>query len=140
MIHHQLSIPQWLGLPADVRVKLKSIFNIPRSSGSQIVDKEVVSDGHTHKDLAELTVEKMQAYLSSEETDFWKLMDVVLDKIQKERGEEIKNALKQQEELQDELAGEKAEALAELARKMEEIASGAEEVIVKRRGRPRKEV
>ena len=79
MFTPQLTIPQWLSLQMPIRLRLKSIFNIPRSSGSEVVNTTVLSDGHTHGDLAVITVEKMQQYLSSDEQDFYKLLVQVVD-------------------------------------------------------------
>ena len=74
----------------------------------------------------------------NQETDFWKLMEATLDKVQNERGEELKAEMEKQEALQEELKASKVEALADLAKKFSEVASDAGEVI-KRRGRPKKE-
>lgn len=77
----QLTIPQWLDLPIDVRSRLKVVFGIPRSSGTMVEDNRVVTDGHTHPDLAFITPEKMQAYTGSKETEFFSLFEATLDKV-----------------------------------------------------------
>lgn len=87
----QLTQPQWLSLPVDVKAKLKEIFNIPRSEGSRVDDNRLVSDGHTHRDLAVITIEAMEGYLELErlpdfKPDFFELFDSVLDKIHETRG------------------------------------------------------
>lgn len=77
----QLTIPQWLGLPIDVRMQLKETFGIPRSQGTHVQDNIVTSDGYTHDDLARITVPAMQVYLNSKETDFFVLFNQVLDEL-----------------------------------------------------------
>lgn len=138
MLKHQLTIPQWLDLPIDVRSKLKAIFNIPKSVGSQIVDKVVVSDGHTHADLAVITIEAMQAFLGSKDDDFWTLMESALERVYSLRDQELKKEIEDAQEEKSRLSESKAEALGELARQMEEIAKSAEEIVIKKRGRPKK--
>lgn len=140
MIKHQLTIPQWLSLPPELKSRLKEIFAIPRSTGAQIMDNKVLSDGHTHEDLAHITVEKMQKFLSCKEgdsEDFWDLFHEVLVKLNKEWESEKQVAKKEYEKTSEEAKERKAEALADLAQKMEEIATEAEQVI-RKRGRPRK--
>jgi hypothetical protein len=78
---------QWMRLSQETRAKLKTLFGINKSQGATTqmfgTRMEVVSDGHTDKDLEAITVEKMQAYLrEKKETDFWKLMDATIDKIE----------------------------------------------------------
>lgn len=80
----QLPTHEWLKLPMEVRVKLREIFNIPKSEGARVVNNTVESDGHTFRDLQALTVEKMQSYLDSKEDDFVKLFDEVLAKVDAE--------------------------------------------------------
>lgn len=86
----QLVIPQWLALPMEVRLKLKKIFNIPKSEGVNVVDGRVVSDGHTHPDLARISVPGMQSYLGSTSSDdFFALFEEVLHKVSVEIASEI---------------------------------------------------
>lgn len=80
----QLPTHEWLKLPMEVRVKLREIFNIPKSEGARVVNNTVESDGHTFRDLQALTVEKMQSYLDSKGDDFVKLFDEVLAKVDAE--------------------------------------------------------
>lgn len=74
----QLTTTQWLQLPVPVRMKLKEIFAIPRSEGSIVQDNVQTSDGYNHRDLANITVEKMQAYTKTDEQDFYKLFETTL--------------------------------------------------------------
>lgn len=75
-----MTTTQWLGLSMPLRMKLKEVFVIPRSSGTHVQDNTIISDGHTHGDLAHITVEKMQTYLHSEETDFFELLNASINK------------------------------------------------------------
>jgi hypothetical protein len=138
MVKQQLTIPQWLDLPFEVRQEFKRIFKLPRSTGSQVVNNEVVCDGHTHKDLAEISVEKMQAFLQSKEEDFWKLFDAALQKLQDDHREKAERELGKAQKEKEELTEQKAEALGELAKQMVTIAENAGEVLAKKRGRPAK--
>jgi hypothetical protein len=81
----QLNTAQWLELPSETRQKLINIFNIPKSEPTFIsggTSSRVISDGHNHKDLAVITVDKMQKYLGNYElTDFFALFGQVLNRI-----------------------------------------------------------
>lgn len=138
MLKHQLTIPQWLSLPPELKNRLKELFDIPKSAGAQIMDQKLLSDGHTHDDLAHITVEKMQAFLETKEEDFWELMSQVLVKLNQEWELEKQMSKKEYEKMKQEQKERKAEALADLAQKMEEIANEAEQVMRPKRGRPRK--
>lgn len=80
---------EWLKVPMEIRVKLKEVFNIPRSKGTVIEDNRVMSDGHTIEDLQAVTIEKMQNYLDSEETDFVQLFNKCVQRIEDEIEPEI---------------------------------------------------
>ena len=73
-----LSTHMWVSLPTEVRYKIRTLFNIPRSSNTVVDDGVVLTDGTTHADLSHLTVEKMQEYLGESSTDFHKLFDQVV--------------------------------------------------------------
>ena len=100
MTIHILSMHTWLELPYETREKLRVTFKIPKSSCTEVVDNHVVCDGTLMKDLMELTTERMQNFLSRggsicEETDFMKLFDLTLEKLNKpevevKKAEEIK--------------------------------------------------
>ena len=79
-----ISLHVWVSLPNEVRYRIRSIFNIPRSSNTIVSDGRVESDGTTNEDLKQLTVEKMQAYVGSTSSDFHKLFDEVLAKVNDE--------------------------------------------------------
>lgn len=75
---------QWLSLDYPIRAKLVEIFNVQRSSGTQVIDSRVVSDGHTYDDLQAINVESMQAYLQTTVEDFYSLLNKVVDQINAE--------------------------------------------------------
>jgi len=77
----QITTHIWLGLPIEVRRQLVATFSIQRSEGSHIQDNVVISDGYNHRDLSVVTVERMQEYLHSKESDFFKLFQEVLDEL-----------------------------------------------------------
>jgi len=76
-----INTSMWVSLPQDVRGKLRSLFNIPRSANVVVTDGRVETDGTTHEDLKALTTEKMQKYLGDTSTDFHKLFDKVVAKV-----------------------------------------------------------
>jgi len=78
----QVSTHDWLALPMLTRIKLREIFNIPKSKGSLVEGNVVKSDGTTYEDLKAITLEKMQAFLESDQTDFVKLFNSCLEKIE----------------------------------------------------------
>jgi len=79
MIGPQVNQSQWLNLPTEIRVKLATIFNLSRSTGSHVMNNTVQCDGHTDGDLLGISVEKMQQLLGSSETDFYKLFNAVVE-------------------------------------------------------------
>ncbi len=80
----QLSTHDWLKLPMDTRIKLREIFNIPKSQGVVLEDNVVKSDGTTYEDLQAVTVEAMQEFLSSTEQDFVELFHNVIGRLDDE--------------------------------------------------------
>ena len=74
----------WVSLPNEVRYRIRAIFNIPKSGATDVNDGRVVSDGTTYEDLKLLTTEKMQEYLKDDSTDFYKLFDKVVAKVNDE--------------------------------------------------------
>ena len=79
-----LSAHTWVSLPNEVRYKIRSIFNIPRSSNTVVNDGVIETDGTTNEDFKALTIEKMQEYLGDTSTDFHKLFDKVLERVSDE--------------------------------------------------------
>jgi hypothetical protein len=77
-----LSVHQWLQVSPVTREALRLIFGIGSSVGREIKDNEVVSDGTSYHDLDVLTVENMQKFLLSKETDFFELFGQVVYKLE----------------------------------------------------------
>jgi hypothetical protein len=80
----QLSEPQWLQLDETIRRKLIQLFDIPQSGGRIIYASKLTSDGHTFKDLAVITIEKMQQYLGEgfeSDTNYFDLFENVVAKL-----------------------------------------------------------
>lgn len=84
MTQHILSTHTWVSLSPEQRNRIRVLFNIPRSGSTDVNDGVIVSDGTTYQDLGNLTIEKMQIYLSDTSTDFHKLFDKVLARVQDE--------------------------------------------------------
>lgn len=61
--------------------KLVEVFNIIKTGSSEIRDNHVVSDGYTQSDLKAITLEKMNAYIGSEESSFLRAWEVTLSKV-----------------------------------------------------------
>lgn len=82
-----LSPRYWLTIEKEVRDELVDIFSIPRSRGSETENTsgvwKVVSDGHTSQDLTAINIETLQKYLTTESTDFFKMLDAAVSKIKK---------------------------------------------------------
>jgi hypothetical protein len=74
----------WTSLSNEQRRLIRSKFAIPRSGNVEVSDGRVLTDGTTAKDFEALTIQKMQEYVSSEISDFHKLFDLVVAKIQTE--------------------------------------------------------
>ncbi len=77
-----LNLHLWVSLPNEVRFRIRHLFKIPQSGNVFVNDGKIETDGTTVEDFKALTVEKMQDYLESKETDFNKLFDLVVKKIQ----------------------------------------------------------
>lgn len=73
---------KWLQISLETRSKLAELFGMSRSGFNHILDNEVISDGYSDKDLAMLSLEKLQQYLGSEEEDYYKLLDLVIKQIE----------------------------------------------------------
>jgi hypothetical protein len=135
MITPQLTIPQWLSFSYQIKQRLIEIFNIPKSSGSLVENNKVISDGHTHNDLLSISVEKMQEYLNSTETDFYALFNAILEKLEKEQKEVEDNDQKLKEEQESLQVEQYQKDVVEAIKNVTEMA----QVVVKKRGRPAKE-
>lgn len=62
-------VPQlWMLVPKEERDYLAKAFNLPKTGITEIVDQTVVTDGYKAEDLVNITLEKMTAFIGSEET------------------------------------------------------------------------
>lgn len=68
----------WLSLPMEMRKALRVTFEIPRSGYVEVLDNRVLCDGTMVEDLMHLTLEKMQAFLGTKETDFNLVFNLVV--------------------------------------------------------------
>jgi hypothetical protein len=69
-----------MSLSRDVREKIAEVFNVQKSGVTEIKDNEVLRDGRTDEDLLAITLEKMNAYIGSEET-FARAWEITISKI-----------------------------------------------------------
>lgn len=74
-----LSKLKWLQTDLKVRQRLCVDFAVPQSEATFVANNEVISDGHTDRDLQVITVEKLQAYTAMNEVDFYKLYDAAVE-------------------------------------------------------------
>jgi hypothetical protein len=81
----------WVSLPNEVRYKIRALFNIPMSGSTMVNDGRIETDGTTYKDFESLTVEKMQTYLNEVSTDFHKLFDKVVARVNDELQGKVSN-------------------------------------------------
>lgn len=84
-----LSTQYWLTIKQEVRNKLVDTFSIPRSSGSSVENTsgtfKVTSDGYTSNDLSAINVESLQKELGTDETDFYKMLKKLINKLDDEK-------------------------------------------------------
>jgi len=74
---------KWLELSLTTRVKITEIFGIQKKSSTHVEDNKVVSDGYLIKDIeTALNVEALQKYLKNNETDLAKLFLMLVDTIE----------------------------------------------------------
>ena len=76
-----LSVHTWVSLPTEVRYRIRALFDIPKSAGTIVNDGVIETDGTTKEDFKHLTIEKMQKFLQSDSTDFYKLFDLMVAKV-----------------------------------------------------------
>lgn len=79
-----LSKLEWLKLSIPTRSLMIGQFNIPKSGFTHVQDGQILTDGYTEQDLQVVTVERLQEYLDSKETDFYKLLSKTVEKLESE--------------------------------------------------------
>lgn len=73
----------WSKLPLSTRVKISTQFGVSKVRSTHVSDNKVVDDGYNiHEIENALNIPAMQAYLDSDETDFFKLFEMTVDKIE----------------------------------------------------------
>lgn len=95
---------------------------MPRSRGTEVHGLTVVSDGHTHADLAYINIKEMQEYLASTEEDFYALLNATISKAYSEYNE-------REEEKEKALEAKKNVTLSEKIKEMQKLNSEIEETI-----------
>ncbi len=58
----------WMQLEKEIRIHLAEVFQLQRTGPTEVRDNVAISDGFSVEDLKGITVEKMNAYIGSEET------------------------------------------------------------------------
>ncbi len=119
-------------------MELAKIFSVPMSGVRKVeyaAKPIVVSDGYTYDDLSTVTVEKMQAYLGSEETDFHKLFDLVLKKV---IGSQETEKLAKDAKAEEQNAVDAAATARKAVETLTEVSELAKEVLKRKPGRPAK--
>jgi hypothetical protein len=86
----QITVPTWLTISAETRMKLREIFKINQSSHTQVVTDQfgkpqVLSDGCTDADLQAITVEKLRDFLGTAASDetIYDLFKLTVRKVEK---------------------------------------------------------
>lgn len=77
-----LSLHTWVSLPTDVRMRVRNLFDIPRSSNVMVNDGRLDTDGTTPEDFKSLTIDKMQLFTGEKSDDFHMLFNRTLEIIQ----------------------------------------------------------
>lgn len=71
----------WMQVPISTRHKIAEAFGFKKVRSTHVSNNEIVDDGFVIKDIEEaLTVEKMQSYTGSTETDMNILFGLTVDK------------------------------------------------------------
>ena len=88
-----LAYQVWIGLSKETRVELARIFELKPTGESVVHVGEIIggniagvakSDGFTAQDLQALTVEKLQQYLDTTDTNFYEMFNAVVADIESE--------------------------------------------------------
>ncbi len=69
---------QWLSLPINVRVEMAQKFGIQKKNPTHVQDNVIVNDGYLIQEVENaLTLENLQSYLETNETDMNILWDMI---------------------------------------------------------------
>jgi hypothetical protein len=78
-----LSYPVWLALDIQTKLKLATMFDIPRRGTVQTINGfGMIQDGFEHSDLARITRESMQEKGIPFHDDFYKMFDLLIKKVE----------------------------------------------------------
>lgn len=134
MITPQLSVNQWLELPLYVKNRLKEIFSIPKSDGAYVENNVIRSDGHTYEDLSRVSVQAMQEFLQVKDTDFYILLNQVIEKIEQELKDQEEETARLLEEEEEQAQAQYETQVIDAVKNISEMSKN----ITKKRGRPKK--
>ncbi len=74
---------QWLSLPLSTRHKIASEFGIEKKGPTEVFNNTIKSDGFLIKDIeSALTVERIQKYFGTTETNLTVLWNYLIDKME----------------------------------------------------------
>lgn len=98
----QITVPQWLNLDQSIRSRLITLFRIPRSEGTSVIQKshgtQIISDGHTHDDLLAISQGAMNEYLGRESTDYFGTLNEVIEAVILEEENHVRDELDKRQE------------------------------------------
>ena len=77
-----LSRTEWLKLAKPTRQKIAILLGIPRSNGTVVEGDRVMSDGYTDRDLATLTLEKLQEFMGDKSENFYELFNQLVKNVE----------------------------------------------------------
>ncbi len=80
-----LSRAIWLGLPVETRMKIATIFNMKKTTGTEVFGTRVVCDGYTEESFQVITIEKLQEVTGKKSTDFYELFNLLVNQINDEK-------------------------------------------------------
>ncbi len=84
---------QWLSLPLSTRIGIASHFGIRKVRSTHVVNDEIADDGYVVHDIeAALSLESIQKFLDTKETDFQTLWKMLVDKMNPKKENREENA------------------------------------------------
>jgi hypothetical protein len=73
----------WHGVSLNTRHAIAKVFNIPKRGSTEVVDNQIKSDGYVIAEIDSiLTVDALQKYIGTQETDIVKLWNWMVDKVE----------------------------------------------------------
>lgn len=71
----------WMQLNNEQRILMREVFNIPKSGGVVIQNNTMLTDGSNENDLKAISIESMQKFVASPDTNFEFLYNSTLIKV-----------------------------------------------------------